>query len=78
MDQFWNLPQYRPYKRGLLGAGYVLSYSKRKRVHNIMGKEMGALTDVMASPMDNLSEESLLGVHWKELDTEVSNVAPTA
>ncbi len=43
-----------------------------------MGKEMGALTDVMASPMDNLSEESLLGVHWKELDTEVSNVAPTA
>jgi len=28
-SQFWNLPQYRPYKLGLLGAGYALSYSKK-------------------------------------------------
>jgi len=30
--QFQNLPQCKPYKLGFLGAGYVISYRKEKRV----------------------------------------------
>jgi hypothetical protein len=46
-------------------------------VFELVGKEMGQLAGVMASPLDDLSKESLLGVHWKELASEVKNVAPT-
>jgi hypothetical protein len=46
-------------------------------ISELVGKEMGALAKVLVSPLDDLSEESLLGIHWKELASEVNSVAPT-
>ncbi|KAH9953951.1 hypothetical protein BC827DRAFT_1158994 [Russula dissimulans] len=46
-------------------------------ISELVGKEMGALAKVLVSPLDDLSEESLLEIHWKELALEVNSVAPT-
>jgi len=47
-------------------------------VCELVDEEMGMLAKVMTSPLDNhVSEESLLGIHWKELASEVSKAAPT-
>ncbi|KAH9965404.1 hypothetical protein BC827DRAFT_1126544 [Russula dissimulans] len=46
-------------------------------VSKLVGKEMGALMKVMVSPSVDLSEESLLGIWWKELALEVNTVTPT-
>ena len=31
VGRFWNLPQYKLYKLGFLGAGCVISYSKKRK-----------------------------------------------
>ena len=46
-------------------------------VRELVGGEMGALTNVMRFPLGDLSEESLLGIHWKDLISEVKACAPT-
>jgi hypothetical protein len=46
-------------------------------VCELIDKEMGALAKIMVSPSDKLSEETLLGIHWKELISEVNKAAPT-
>jgi hypothetical protein len=62
-----NLPRSTAYKLAVPGAGDT----------KLVGKEIGALTKVMVSPLVDLSEESLLGIQWKELASEVNTVAPT-
>ena len=42
-----------------------------------MDEEIGILAKVMTSPLDDLSEDSLPGIHWEELASEVSKAAPT-
>ncbi|KAH9965469.1 hypothetical protein BC827DRAFT_1153743 [Russula dissimulans] len=46
-------------------------------VRELMDKEMGALAKIMVSPSDELSEETLLGIHWKELISKVNKATPT-
>jgi len=46
-------------------------------VCELVDEEMGMFAKVMTSPPDDLSEESLLGIYWKELASEVSKAAPT-
>jgi hypothetical protein len=36
-------------------------------VRELMEKGMGALAKIMVSPSDELSEKTLLEIHWKEL-----------
>jgi hypothetical protein len=43
-----------------------------------LDREMMALTDLMSLPQDELSEEALLSIHWKDLISDVQEVAPTS
>jgi hypothetical protein len=45
-------------------------------VLEIVGNEMDALDDVFKSPQDELSEESLLSIKWKEMTADVCHEAP--
>jgi hypothetical protein len=46
-------------------------------VLELVNNEMGALDNVLASPQDELSEESLLEIKWKEMADHIHKTAPT-
>jgi hypothetical protein len=47
-------------------------------ISETLDREMTALTDLMSLPQDELSEEALLSIHWKDLISDVQEVAPTS
>jgi hypothetical protein len=46
-------------------------------VCELIGKEINALGDVLASPQDELSEDGLLSIKWGDIAAEVNQTAPT-
>ena len=46
-------------------------------IAEIIGDEMGTLDIIFSSPQDELLEESLLNINWKEMTADVCREAPT-
>lgn len=46
-------------------------------VFEVVDTEMGALNTIFSSPQDELSEESLLEIKWKDMMADVGREAPT-
>jgi len=74
----WRRPPRKHNTRIRTKATYeTMNKFTLETVHELVDKEMGVLANVMASPPDDLSEESLLGTHWEDLISEVNTHAPT-
>jgi hypothetical protein len=72
----------RPPRKHSVGIRTKAAYDSMNRfaidvVLELIDSEMGGLSSVFSSPPGELSEDSLLGIRWKDMITCVSREAPT-
>lgn len=74
----WRRPP-RKHNQGIRTKGAYDTMNKfaLESVLELVDNEMGALDDILGSPQNELSEESLLSIKWKDLMDSVRHKAPT-
>ena len=73
----WRKPP-RKHNSGIRtkGARDVMEEFAVATVSSIIDREMEALKPIMTSPQEELSEESLLSINWKDMIDQVNRAAP--